>query len=99
MTMMDGMRMKRKYLIIYLLGVLVGTILFWSILLTITGCNKDLIDTVYSYDYAIISLPNGQVVSGNVQNWTDYADGDQIQVTINDTTYLVHASNCVLIKH
>ena len=99
MTMMDGMEMKHKYLIAYLLGALVGTILFWCILLSVTGCNKDLIDTVYSYDYAIISLPNGQVVSGNVQNWTDYADGDQIQVTINGTTYLVHASNCVLIKH
>ena len=41
--------MKHKYLIVYLLGVLIGTILFWGILLTVTGYNKDLIDTVYRF--------------------------------------------------
>lgn len=28
----------------------------------------------------------------------DYKDGDQVQVTINGTIYLVHSSKCVLIN-
>jgi len=59
-----------------------------------TGCgNKDIIDTVYTYDYAIIKLQNGEIVEGNVTKWSDYNDGDQIQVTIDGVTYLEHSSN------
>lgn len=64
----------------------------------LSGCNKQVFDTVYGYDKAIISLPNGNVVEGKVDSWTDYEDGDQIQVKINGTTYLVHSSDIVLIK-
>lgn len=84
---------------LWLVLLLVLPLITFGILVGITGCNKDLIDTVYSYDYAIIELPNGQVVAGNVQNWRDYSDGDQLQVTINGTTYLVHSSRCVLMNH
>lgn len=59
--------------------------------------NKDMWDTVYTYDRAIISLGNGEIVEGRVQNWRDYEDGDQIQVKIDGKTYLVHASNVTLI--
>ena len=31
--------------------------------------NKDMWDTVYTYDRAIISLADGSVVTGRVQNW------------------------------
>lgn len=48
-------------------------------------------------DGAIISLPNGEVVDGKVQSWTDYEDGDQIQVKIGGVTYLVHSSQAALI--
>ena len=63
-----------------------------------TGCNKQMVDLTYSYEYAIISLPNGEVVEGKVSSWTDFEDGDQIQVKINGKTYLVHSSNIVLIS-
>lgn len=66
---------------------------------TLVGCgNKTLIDTTYTFDKAIIKLQNGELIEGNVQNWRDYDDGDQIQVTINDVTYLVHSSNVTLIS-
>ena len=32
-----------------------------------------------------------------MESWTDFADGDQIQVVIDGTTYLVHSSAIVLI--
>ena len=66
--------------------------------LSLTGCNKQLVDLTYSYERAIISLPNGEIIDGKVQSWTDYEDGDQIQVKIDGVTYLVHASQVVLIS-
>ena len=64
----------------------------------LTGCNKQVVDLTYKYDRAIISLPNGDVIDGKVDSWTDYADGDQIQVKIDGVSYLVHSENVVLIS-
>lgn len=62
------------------------------------GCgNKTFFDTTYTFDRAIICLPDGTLVSGNVDEWTDYSDGDQIQVEIDGVIYLVHSSQIVLI--
>jgi len=66
--------------------------------LVFAGCNKQMVDLTYSYEYAIIGLPNGEVVEGKVTSWTDFEDGDQIQVKIDGKTYLVHSSNVVLIS-
>lgn len=63
----------------------------------LTGCNYTMFDTTWSFDRAIIVLPDGNVVDGTVQSWKDFEDGDQIQVKINDVTYLVHSNNVVLI--
>jgi hypothetical protein len=60
--------------------------------------NRQLIDLTYSYDYAIILMPDGSVVKGKVQSWTDFEDGDQIQVKIDGKTYLTHSMNVVMIK-
>ena len=79
-----------KKLISLLLAVLAAVML--------SGCNKQMVDLTYSYEYAIISLPNGEVVEGKVSSWTDYEDGDQLQIKISGKTYLVHSSNVVLIS-
>lgn len=69
------------------------------ITVTATGCgNRQLIDVTYSFDTAIIALPNGEIVEGTVSSWKDYEDGDQIQVVIDGKTYLVHSSNIALIN-
>lgn len=80
--------MKKILAIILVLGLA---------LVILTGCNKQIFDTTYSFDSAILTLPNGKVIEGKVERWTDYEDGDQIQVKINGKTYLVHSSNIVLI--
>lgn len=64
--------------------------------MTMAGCNYQLIDTTYSYDRAIVQLPDGTIVEGEVDSWKDY-EGDQIQVVIDKTTYLVHSTDVVLI--
>jgi ribosomal protein S1 len=65
---------------------------------SLSGCNRQIADFTYSYDKAIISLPNGEVIEGEVDSWLDFEDGDQIQVKINGVTYLVHSSNIALIS-
>lgn len=79
-----------KKLIILVLAV--------AMIFTFVGCNKQILDTTYTFDRAIISLPNGTIVEGKIDSWTDYEDGDQIQVKINGVTYLVHSGDIVLIN-
>ena len=81
-----------------IIAILLVAVVALSMALITTGCNKQLVDLTYSYDYAIIGLPNGETVEGKVSSWTDYEDGDQLQVRIDGKTYLVHSSNVVLIS-
>ena len=81
-----------------IIAILMVVVVALSLALVTTGCNKQLVDLTYSYDYAIIGLPNGETVEGKVSSWTDFEDGDQIQVKIDGKTYLVHSSNVVLIS-
>lgn len=66
--------------------------------LSLTACgNKTFFDTTYTYNYAQVKLPDGSVKTGKVKEWSDYEDGDQLQIKFEDgTTYLVHASQAVL---
>ena len=80
-----------------LIALLLGIIAVLSGLV-LSGCNKQMVDLTYSYEYAIIGLPNGETVEGKVSSWTDFEDGDQLQVKIDGKTYLVHSSNVVLIS-
>ena len=80
-----------------LIALLLAIIAVLSVLV-LSGCNKQMVDLTYSYERAIIQLPNGEIVEGKVSSWTDFEDGDQIQVKIDGKTYLVHSSNIVLIS-
>ena len=80
--------MKKRLLVAGMVGMMgIGLV----------GCNKQIIDVTYSYERAILSLPNGEVIEGKVSSWKDY-DSDQIQVKIDGKQYLVHSSNIVLIS-
>lgn len=74
---------------------LLAAILTLGMVFSMSGCNYQLIDTTYNYNYAIISLPNGELIEGKVDSWLDY-EGDQLQVVIDNVTYLVHAADAVL---
>ena len=67
------------------------------------SCNKvegsyQYFDTTWHFDYAVLTMPNGEIVEGELESWRDYEDGDQLQVKINNKTYLVHSSNIVLVR-
>ena len=69
----------------------------FMILTTTTSCNKQIVDTTYTFDTAVIYV-GGEWITVDVDSWTDYSDGDQIQVKAKDgTTYLVHSNNITLI--
>ena len=68
------------------------------IALQITACNKQIVDLTYSYEWAIIKMPDGNIVEGRVQSWKDF-EGEQLQVTIDGETYLVNSVNMVLMEH
>ena len=78
--------------------VILALMLAGGSIFALSGCgNKQIFDTTYTFNKAIISLPDGTVVEGRVDSWRDYEDGDQIQVKIDGVTYLVHSSNICLI--
>lgn len=72
------------------------TLLAATMSLGLIGCNRQIIDLTYKYDYAIIELYNGKVVEGKVQSWKDY-EGEQLQVVIDGVTYLTHAENVIMV--
>ena len=44
-----------------------------ALCVSLAACgNRQLLDTTYTYDRAIISLPNGEVFDGKIQSWLDY---------------------------
>lgn len=78
-----------------ILAVLVLVVL----MVALTGCgNRDMFDTVYTYNEAVLSMADGTIVRGKVQSWRDYEDGEQIQVKIDGVTYLVNSVNITLIN-
>jgi len=80
------------------LAVLVVTL---GLCFGLCGCgdnNHKVLPVTYTYDYAYIELQNGEVVEGEIEQWTD-CDGDLLQVTLkNGDTYLVHGCDVTLIS-
>lgn len=59
--------------------------------------NRNLIDTVWKYDSAIVITPTEEI-KGAIKSWNNYENSDMIQVTFeNGTIYYTHSSNVILI--
>lgn len=64
-------------------------------LLSLGGCNKQLFDTNYKFDKVHI-YETGKCY--DISSWTDFEDGDQIQVTIvGKGACVFHSSSIVLV--
>ena len=80
-------------------GLIVVIILIIALMIfAMVGCNYQMVDLTYSFERAVMSLPNGEVIEGEVDSWMDYENSDQIQIVIDGVTYLTHISNVVLIS-
>lgn len=82
-----------------IIGLILAIVLTLSVVLTLTSCNKQIFDTTYAFDYALVQFPDGTCEKIEIKSWTDYEDGEQIQITSKDgKTYLVNSVNCVLVS-
>ena len=81
--------------VIKVISLIILILAFIVIALLLSGCNRQVIDLNYSFNYAIINTFNG-TVEGKVSSWRDFDDGDQLQVTIDGVTYLTSATNVIL---
>lgn len=88
---------KMKKVITFIITLLAVMGITAAAIVALCGFNYSIFDTTYDFDKAMIVLPNGEVVIGEVDSWTNYKYGDQIHVKINGITYLTHATNVVLI--
>ena len=64
--------------------------------LGLCGCgNYKVLNKTFTYTWAQIKLPDGVIIEGKVDSWTRYGD-ELLQITIDGTTYLVHAANAIM---
>ena len=71
-----------------------------TLIVSLTSCgNKMVFDTTYSFEEVVAVLPNGEIIEGELEGWTDYEDGDQLQIKVDGKVYLVHSSDCALISN
>lgn len=63
--------MKAKRVLCMLAAILLVVAMM---LMFLTGCNRQVIDTTFSYDNAILALPDGSVISGKIESWKDYME-------------------------
>lgn len=63
------------------------------------GCNKDMFDTNYTFNKAIVSIGNITTpIVLDIKQWCDY-DGEQIQLILSDdSVILVSSFNTILVK-
>lgn len=79
-------------------AVVLAILMLACICVMFTGCNKQVFDTTWSFEKAIIFLPDGEKLEGKVTSWTDFDGSDMIQVAIDGKMYLTHSSNVVMIS-
>lgn len=94
----NNAKMMKNVIRIIALAMVLLTLALIPIMM-FTGCsNMALVDTTWSFEEAIIFLPDGEKIEGKVTSWTDYDGSDMIQVTIGGKTYLTHSSNVIMIS-
>lgn len=67
------------------------------VLLCLTGCNYRVLDLQYNYKYAIIELPNGEIVEGEIQSWSD-SESDSVCIRVNGIDYYTSTNKAVLMS-
>lgn len=78
---------------------IIAILLICVTLLIFVGCNYQVADFNYEFDYAYISFGDGTVKKIEIKSWRDYEDGEQIQITdTNGNVYLASSYNCILVK-
>ena len=93
----------RKFGIENIIGFIVMGIITFAIIIGLflgykaLNSNKDFLKVDYTFKKAVIKLPNNEVVTGEVEEWTTYDNKDTVKVKLkNGKQYLGHSSDIVL---
>lgn len=62
--------------------------------LFLTGCNRQILDTTYSFDKAYCYYGDKEVVY-DIKSWNDY-EGEQIQIKTKEGSYIISMNHCYL---
>lgn len=82
--------MKKLKIVLLIIIMIAGVML-------LTGCNKDMWDTNYTFTKAITYIGN-EKIEIDIKQWSDY-EGEQIQIIGKDgKIYLVSSFNTILIN-
>ena len=80
-------------------ATLIAVVIVAALLVGIVGYfalgNKQLVDFNQRFNYAYVCWPNGACRKVKLISWKDF-EGEQIQITTEEGTYVFHSSNCVL---
>lgn len=88
-----------RSIVIRLIAIILVLFIAGVIGVMCVGCgNQQMFDTTWTFERAIIFLPDGEKIEGKVTSWTDFDGSDMMQVTIEGKTYLTHSSNVVMIS-
>lgn len=83
---------------IFILGAIAVTVFIAYIAANVRIGNKRIVDINYSYDRAMIRMPDGNIMDIEISDWTDY-EGEQLQVVDKaGNVFLVSSYNCVLVR-
>ena len=72
--------------------LIIGSIL----ILSLTGCNRQILDLDYEFDEAVCNYDGDKFVL-KIDEWNDY-DVQQIKVISKGNTYLLSTNKCYLTK-
>ena len=70
-----------------------------AMVLTLSGCgNMDFIDWHWTFDTALVRVPDGTCRKYEVKSWHDFGQSDMIQIETKHEVICTHSANVLLIK-
>lgn len=80
------------------LRIIVLSMVMALLLISLSSCNFQLIDTKWQFNYAYITFPNGEIMEVEIEKWTE--DGNSVTIQCKDgNVYSVSYHNCFLTKN
>ena len=71
-----------------------------GILMLLTGCgNMNIIDWHWTFDEAIVKMPDGKCEKIKLVGWHDFEKSDMIQIETEEQVFCTHSANVILIKN
>lgn len=64
----------------------------------LAGCNRSILDWHWSFNRAIVRMPDGSCQEYKVTSWIDFENSDMIQFETDTAVFCTHSANVILIK-